>query len=52
MKVLDIPGTEAEHDAVFDAWDEDKNGGLNFREIRMALVAMQKSGAELPLLGL
>jgi Ca2+-binding EF-hand superfamily protein len=46
MNVLDIPGTVEDHDALFDAWDADGSGGINLKEIREALIALQKEGGE------
>lgn len=48
MQVLAIPGTKDEYDAYFDEWDGEcglRSGkcGLNFKEIREALLGLQKS---------
>ena len=47
MEILAIPGGAEAYDAKFDAWDVDKNGGLNFKEIRQALLH-DSENAEVP----
>ena len=46
MNVLDIPGTVEDHDALFEAWDADGSGGIGLKEIRQALIALQKEGGD------
>ena len=36
MKALGAEGTEADHDALFDSWDADKSGALDFKELEKA----------------
>ena len=43
LQVLDIRGGTELYDETFDAWDTDKSGGLNFAEIREALIMLQKT---------
>ena len=47
VQVLGIAGTDAEFDAMFDEWDVDSSGALNFKEIREALIALQKKQPEM-----
>ena len=42
--MLDLPGSEEEHDATFDTWDSDASGDLDFAEVQAALRAYAASG--------
>mmetsp|Transcript_3402 Transcript_3402/g.11387 ORF Transcript_3402/g.11387 Transcript_3402/m.11387 type:complete len:288 (+) Transcript_3402:102-965(+) len=44
LQVLDLPGSEEEHDATFDTWDSDASGDLDFAEVQAALRAYAASG--------
>lgn len=43
IQVLGMPGTAEEYDRMFDEWDVDDSGALNFKEVRGALMELQKS---------
>eukprot|EP00325_Prymnesiales_sp_UTEX-LB-985_P017784 CAMPEP_0174743898 /NCGR_PEP_ID=MMETSP1094-20130205/82819_1 /TAXON_ID=156173 /ORGANISM="Chrysochromulina brevifilum, Strain UTEX LB 985" /LENGTH=102 /DNA_ID=CAMNT_0015948185 /DNA_START=71 /DNA_END=380 /DNA_ORIENTATION=- len=43
VRALGIAGSEAEHDAIFAEWDADQSGELDFKEVRMALKALQST---------